>query len=412
MNILYIACSCAPYSGSEDKIGWNVPMYSAKKHRVFVLTFERQREYIEAYLEENPTDNPTFYYVDIPEIWKKLFRGPFFSGRMNIWHRRAIRVVREICRREKIDIIHQITPVEFRSIGNYGRIPGVKFVCGPIAGGQSTLKELKEYTTHHRLVEQARGIVNAWSRVRLWTQRRLKQCDCLFIANYETERYLENMLPTMERVKILTDVSVDRSDLCEWDEWQQRVRGTTCRFLTVGRLVYLKGHRFLLDALAEIPRELEFVWYVVGEGPELAAVREKCKEMNMEDRVVFCGPIPHSEIAEVYRKADVFVMPSFREATGSVLLEAMAQGLPVITANRFGGAAILDTDIGWLYDGNSQEACVRSLRDALIACITQPEEVLRRGGNARMKAENYTWDKRMEVYQSVYEKVMRADRSA
>ena len=53
MNILYIAYSCSPYHGSEDKIGWNVPVECAKTNNVFVITKEEQREYTENYLRIN-----------------------------------------------------------------------------------------------------------------------------------------------------------------------------------------------------------------------------------------------------------------------------------------------------------------------------------------------------------------------
>ena len=405
MNILYIAASCAPYSGSEDKIGWNVPMYSAKKHRVFVLTFERQREYIEAYLKKNPADNPTFYYVDIPEIWKKLFRGPFFSGRMNIWHRRAMKIAEEICRKEEIDIVHQITPVEFRSIGPYGKIPRVKFVCGPIAGGQRTPEMFHRYTKGHRMLEHIRAAVNALSKGMLRLNGRLKHCDYLFLANGETESYLQSLFPENIQKEILTDVSVAQADLIGPVAMDHRAKERTFRFLSVGRLVYLKGHSFLLDALAAIPKELDYECRIVGSGPELDFLRKKSLELGLENRIVFCGLVPHREIASVYRDADVFVMPSFREATGSVLLEAMAQGLPVVTINRFGGAAMLDENTGWLYGGNTPEEALENLTAALVECLTSPDEVRRRGANARTAAEAYTWDRRLERYEAVYESV-------
>ena len=136
MNILYIAYSCAPDHGSEDKIGWNIPLESAKINTVFVITKEEQREYIEKYLGEHTVENIKFYYVDIPVVYKKVFRGFLYSARCNIWHRGAYQLAMEICQKEKIDLIHQITPVEFRSIGNYGKIPEAKFVCGPIGGAE------------------------------------------------------------------------------------------------------------------------------------------------------------------------------------------------------------------------------------------------------------------------------------
>ena len=53
MNILYIAYSCNPFAGSEDKIGWCVPYESSKTNKVYVITKEEQREPVEKYLQSH-----------------------------------------------------------------------------------------------------------------------------------------------------------------------------------------------------------------------------------------------------------------------------------------------------------------------------------------------------------------------
>ena len=73
MNILYIAYSCNPFAGSEDKIGWCVPYESSKTNKVYVITKEEQREPVEKYLQSHPLENIKFYYVDIPNFYKKIF---------------------------------------------------------------------------------------------------------------------------------------------------------------------------------------------------------------------------------------------------------------------------------------------------------------------------------------------------
>lgn len=402
MNIIYIAYSCSPFNGSEDKIGWSIPFESAKTNQVFVVTKEEQRSSIEKYLECNTVGNMHFYYVDIPAFCKKLFSGPLYSGRLNIWNRRAISVVRSICKRRRIDIIHQITPVEFRSIGDYGKFPGVKFVCGPIAGGQMIPEGVKNYTKAHAWVENIRKCVNAWYRFVYSCNGRLKRCDYLLFANYETRDYLRGQLPSQTRCHVLTDISIDKTDLADPLPQEDKPAGK-CVILVVGRLAYLKGHALLLDALARIPEELEFECRIVGAGAEMKRLQKRCEEYGLGQKVTFAGEVPYTEIAGVYQKADVFVMPSFREATGSVLLEAMAKGLPVVTINRFGGATMLDETAGWLYDGQTQEEFVENLKRALIFCITHPEEVKRRGRNARALAEKYTWEERMKLYQTIYQ---------
>jgi len=119
------------------------------------------------------------------------------------------------------------------------------------------------------------------------------------------------------------------------------------------------------------------------------------------------GSIPYMEMEKEYAGANVFIMPSIRETTGTVLLEAMSKGIPVITINKFGGATLFNKDTGWLYEGNTKEDYVENLKKAILECIANPDEVTRRGKNARKKAEKYTWQEKNEKYQAIYEELLK-----
>ena len=72
MNILYVAFPCNPYVGSESKIGWNIPLESAKQgNNVSVVTIKNMKKDIDDYLKNNPNIDIDFYYVDLPEFAKR-----------------------------------------------------------------------------------------------------------------------------------------------------------------------------------------------------------------------------------------------------------------------------------------------------------------------------------------------------
>lgn len=400
MNILYIAYSCSPYHGSENKIGWNVPVECAKTNNVFVITKEEQREYTENYLKNKPVENIRFYYVDIPEIYKKIFAGQMYSGRLNIWNRRAFHIAKAICEKEKIDVIHQITPIEFRSIGDYGKIPAVKFVCGPIGGGVHIPRALYGYVKGHGMVEAIRTAANWWYKQLFRITGKMKRIDDLLFVNRETADYLKDLLPKNQKQTIHTDIGIDTAELAG-----KRLGGRSgkCRFLVAGRLIYIKGHAFLLDALKRIPEGLDYECRIVGAGPERDKLQAKVQaDAVLRERVVFTGAVAYQQMEQEYEQADVLILPSFREATGTVLLEAMSKGIPAITIGKFGGAELLDENSGWLYDGTDEESYIENLKNAVAECIQNLEEVKRRGINARKAAENYTWERKAEVYLNWY----------
>lgn len=190
MNILYIAYSCNPFAGSEDKIGWCVPYESSKMNKVYVITKEEQRKPIEKYLQEHFVQNMEFYFVDIPSIYKKIFKSFMYSGRLNFWNKRAFLIAKQICNDKQVDIIHQVTPVEFRAIGNYGKIENIKFICGPVGGGEFTPTGLKEYVKGYKIIEIIRMIMNYWYRFKFKITGKLNQCDYIMFANRESLEFL------------------------------------------------------------------------------------------------------------------------------------------------------------------------------------------------------------------------------
>lgn len=197
----------------------------------------------------------------------------------------------------------------------------------------------------------------------------------------------------------ITEVAVDASEILIKDKKAQ----SCCIFLVAGRLIYRKGIDFLLDALMRIPKNLDYQVKIVGDGPELKYLRTKCNSnARLTKHVHFTGAIPYTEMEKEYAAADVFIMPSIRETTGTVLLEAMSKGIPVITINKFGGATLLDANTGWLYGGSDKESYIENLKLAIMECIMNPDERIRRGKNACKKAENYTWQKKNEKYQRIY----------
>jgi len=145
--------------------------------------------------------------------------------------------------------------------------------------------------------------------------------------------------------------------------------------LTVGRLEdRYKGFDKVIMVLPEIVKEFPDVRYrIVGSGPLRAELAELARQVGVADRVEFLGRLTDAELAEAYRSARMFVLPSNCEGFGIVYLEAWAHGLPVI-GGKFDASAevIADGVNGLLVDPDSVEelagAIKRLLADHDFAC--------------------------------------------
>jgi len=110
------------------------------------------------------------------------------------------------------------------------------------------------------------------------------------------------------------------------------VPGSPFRILCVARHESRKGIRVLLDALARMDRSgASFRARLVGAGPLLDSHRRLARRLAIDDRVEIVGALP--EIGGELRDADVLVLPSLEEQSGSMaLLEAMQAGLPAVVS--------------------------------------------------------------------------------
>jgi glycosyltransferase involved in cell wall biosynthesis len=144
------------------------------------------------------------------------------------------------------------------------------------------------------------------------------------------------------------------------------------RLLFVGRLAIEKGLNYLVDAVSLCKTEgLDLELTIVGDGDERKLLESLVEKQNLQHFVDFKGFIPLGEALQaVYRRADVFVLPSTSEGMPKVLLEAMANGLVVI-ASRVGGIPTLVRDgvNGLLVEPRSSVAIARAIRKIATAPV-------------------------------------------
>jgi len=162
--------------------------------------------------------------------------------------------------------------------------------------------------------------------------------------------------------------------------------------LCVARLVEKKGTDVLLEALARLPKNLNWKFVHVGGGPLQAALERRARALGIAQRIEWRGPLTQDRLLEEYRKADLFVLASRiardgdRDGLPNVLAEAHSQGLACI-ATRISAIPELVREgvTGVLVDENDPAALARAL-EALIADPAR-RRALGAAGQARVHGE-------------------------
>lgn len=171
--------------------------------------------------------------------------------------------------------------------------------------------------------------------------------------------------------------------------------------LWVGQIESRKNVKRLLRAFAEIARE--FPHELVIAGDQRWSTREELSEvgtLGLEQRVRFLGWVPHTDLPAIYRMAELFAFPSLYEGFGIPLVEAMACGCPILTANTCAPPEVID-GAGLLVDPYDVAAIAAGMRTTLANPALRAAMIAR--GLERARA--FRWEKSAREVLAVFDAV-------
>lgn len=162
--------------------------------------------------------------------------------------------------------------------------------------------------------------------------------------------------------------------------------------LFVSRVQRKKGLPNLLSAWSRLSESVREGWRIRIVGPDedghAAELKRQAESLGIAEAVDFVGPRYGTDLDAEYRSADLFVLPTHSENFGSVVIEALAHGLPVICTKGAPWAELVTHRCGWWVEDS-----VEALTAALKAGIPLPSEALREMGahGRKLVEEKYTW---------------------
>ena len=170
--------------------------------------------------------------------------------------------------------------------------------------------------------------------------------------------------------------------------------------LSVGGLVDVKGHTYLVDAMRIVLKKRnDVILVIVGSGSLKERLQKKAKELGLNGKILFVGGKRHNEIPTWMNASDLFVLPSLSEGFPTVIPEAMACGKPVV-GTKVGGVPeiITNQEVGLLVNPKDPEKLALAIVDALNKTWSS-EAILNH-------AKQYSWNTLVPRIISVYKEVL------
>jgi glycosyltransferase involved in cell wall biosynthesis len=177
--------------------------------------------------------------------------------------------------------------------------------------------------------------------------------------------------------------------------------------LFVGRLAEKKGVRYLIEAMPKIIQAFpKVILLIVGGGTMSDELKVLSKKLNVDDRIIFVGPVPNNELSKYYATSDLFIGPSIQtkegdtEGLGLTFVEAAFSGsVPIGT--KIGGIAdvIVDKKTGLLVPQKDS----KSLTNAVIELLKDKKLMNQLKTNARKNlVDTYDWKIVSQKYSQIY----------
>lgn len=337
-----------------------------------------------------------------------------------------------VCRRKGRTIVEQIAGIEVTRASSMGMLSSLPlsvsflwkfrrmakdrdiihihmpFPLGDLACFLSGYKGRVILWWHSDIVRQKK-LMKLYRPLMEWLLRR---ADCIVVAtqgHIDGSKYLK---PYQEKCRIIpfgVDLKIEK----EADRWYEEGRllerseekPDAVKFLFVGRLVYYKGCRTMIEAFVQAAKGNSRIQLdIVGTGSLEPELKKQTEELGLTDRIYFHADVSDDELIQYFKECDVFVLPSLQrsEAFGLVQIEAMAFGKPVINTKLPSGVPYvsLHGETGLTVEpGNAAE-----LAEAMQYLAEHPVERCRIGERARARMEEqFRMDKMLKRVLQLYE---------
>lgn len=408
MRILLLTYGCSPNSGGEEKVGWQWAIQLALQGQEVVVitkTEPGKKEKINSYIKQKKITNLHVEYIDMNK--NKLFsivnkKFGTMTMRIIVYQFFLYRKVKKMIENQHFDILHQVTPVNFRVPFLSSKVKHIPTIFGPVGGGQILRKWMYEYVDE-KPIQKYRRLLNKIIIKLPIIRKNLEQASKIFVGNHATKNLINKSIN--HSTIYLPDIGVLKSEIA-CNKQKNINENETIKLLWAGRMIPLKGLSLLIETLAKINDTSDFKLIVAGgEEKDILTYSDMVKRLQVSN-IQFLGKVPHEEMKKVYTDADVFIFTSMIDTGGSVLLEAASAGLPIILSD-INGKDIFGNDGALYLDYSSKKSAEDSIKEALEQISEIGLREMLSAKSIRI-AEKNSWEEKarfmIEVYESLIEK--------
>ncbi len=226
----------------------------------------------------------------------------------------------------------------------------------------------------------------------------LKNIDYFMPVSRKLTKFYKN--------KVKGNTKVMYSPLCVDYIPDKETKKNNKNIVSIGRLSPEKGCLDLIDVFNLIHKEdSECVLHIIGDGEEKIKMQEKIKNLNLNDSVVLYGYKDKEFIREKLNDMSLYLMTSYEESFGLVLLEASAFAIPSIAFSSAEGACeIINNNVdGYIIEDRNKE----EMKEKVLELLNDKQKLALFGHEAKIKCNEYSYEVVKEKWLGIIEDILK-----
>lgn len=302
--------------------------------------------------------------------------------------------VKKILQDEQIDVMHVVIPMSGAIVATkVARALGIKIVAHSHSQPENLFMDVPNFLGRPLLY-------SIWNKFLAWLY---SKAETIIYPSKMAHELLDN-LTAEGKPSVVISNGINTKDFCPTDvgDFHKRFKipQDTVNMVFVGRLFPEKSVDTLISAVPHIIAEHPKVHImIVGHGHLRQKLEALVDKLDVRNHVTFLGLVSEEDKLFAYNASDIFVLPSFAELEGMVVLEAMACGKPIIISDAKMSAS------RHFVDGNGllfETANAKDLAKQALRLITDIDLRKNMGAVSLKKSKDYDIHKSVELLEGVY----------
>lgn len=406
MKILINAYTCEPGRGSEPGMAWNWCIHLAKYVELIIITEGEAREKIEEAVAQLPQGkNMTFVYNPLPQSVRDMcaHQGDWrFYKYYKEWQWKTYLIAKDICTKEKIDVLHQLNMIGFREPGYLWKLSqetDIPLVWGPVdAKDKFPMAYTKGASIKTKAFLWLKNTITCWQLGHSTRVREMaKTAKVIFSASSNSVRSFKKYMNIKSPLLNETGCSAEKIHVTKPENKQ------TFDILWVGKMDFRKQLSLALKSVASTYTS-NIRFHIVG-GGDSSAYKNEAETLNINDSCVWHGTITHDEVQQLMQHSNLFLFTSVAEGTPHVVLEAIANHLPVLCFDTCGQGDSVDENVGVRIPLTTPTQSVKDFAEAIRNLYKNKETLKQMSEACKQRQQELSWDRKAKRVVDAYKTI-------